>query len=314
MAWIALKRIGQGVLQLIAVVFLIFVLISASPGDPAARVAGEAATAEQIAEVREEMGLNRSILVQFGEWMGDAASGDLGASLVTNESIDAIIGRTFAPTLSMLVVSMAITLVVGGLGGMLAAIRPGGVVDRAVVASTSIAVAIPGFFLGLVLVKWFAVDLGWFPAVGYKPFLDSPTTWLHHIFLPSVALSTVTAAEVTRQLRGSLTDVLQSEYIVSARARGVPRRSLIVRHGLKNAVLPVLTILGVRVSQLIGGTVVIETVFNIDGMGRTLVNAAITADIDVVLGVTVVATVAVIITNLAIELIQPLLNPRLRAR
>jgi peptide/nickel transport system permease protein len=194
----------------------------------------------------------------------------------------------------------------------LAALRPGGIVDRLIVAGTSVAVAIPGFFLGLVLVSWFAVGLGWFPAVGYVPITESPAEWLHHIILPAVALSTVSVAEVTRQLRGSLTDVLQSEYIIAARARGVRTRKLVLKHALKNAALPVITILGVRVSQLIGGTVVIETVFNIQGLGRTLVNAALGADIDVVLGVTVVAALVVLVTNLIIDLVQPLLNPRLR--
>lgn len=312
MAWIVVKRIGTGVLQLAAVVLLIFVLIAASPGDPAARVAGDAATVEQIDEVRTEMGLDDPLLVRFGQWVSDAVRGDFGESLISNESISSILGRTIAPTVSMLLVSLLITLVVGVMGGSLAALRPGGVVDRLVVATTSVAVAIPGFFLGLVLVSWFAVGLGWFPAVGYVGITESPGEWLHHIILPSIALSTVTAAEVTRQLRGSLTDVLQSEYIVAARARGVSSRTLVIRHALKNAALPVLTILGVRVSQLIGGTVVIETVFNIQGMGRTLVNAALNADIDVVLGITVVAALVVLVTNLLIDVVQPVLNPRLR--
>jgi peptide/nickel transport system permease protein len=312
MPWIIAKRIALGVLQLAVVVFLIFLLVAASPGDPAARVAGEAASQEQIAEVRTRMGLDDPLVVQFGHWVGSAVTGDLGTSLISNESIASILGRTIAPTLSLLIVSLVITLVVGVIGGALAALRPGGVVDRLIVAGTSVAVAIPGFFLGLVLVSWFAVGLGWFPAVGYVGITENPAEWLHHIILPAIALSTVSVAEVTRQLRGSLTDVLQSEYVVAARARGVPSRILVLKHGLKNAALPVLTILGVRVSQLIGGTVVIETVFNIQGMGRTLVNAALGADIDVVLGVTVVAALVVLVTNVLIDLVQPLLNPRLR--
>lgn len=309
----ALKRVVMGLLQLLVVVFLIFVLMSAAPGDPAARVAGEGATIEEIAEVRERLGLNRSIVVQYGEWLGNAVRGDLGQSLISNEDVSTLIGRTFSPTVSMLIVSLCFTAVLGGAGGVLAAAKPRGIVDRLAVAGTSVAVAIPGFFLALVLVKWFAVGRHWFPAVGYKPFTEGIGAWLHSVILPAIALSTVTAAEVLRQLRGSLADVLQSEYIVSGRARGIPWRRLLTRHGLKNALLPVLTILGVRVSQLIGGTVVIEKVFNIQGLGRTLVDAAIVADIDVVLGVTVVATLAVIITNVLIDFIQPILNPRLRS-
>jgi len=314
MGWIIAKRAGLGILQLVVVVFVIFLLMSAAPGDPASRVAGDNATVEQIDKIRTEMGLDRPLLVQFGAWMGNAAKGDLGTSLTSNQSIGEILGRTFAPTLSILLLSLVMTVIVGGIGGTVAAMYAGKPIDRLTVATTSIAVAIPGFFLALLLVKWFAVDRHWFPAVGYEPFTDGVGPWLKSIFLPAVALSTVTAAEVTRQLRGSMTDVLHSEYIVAARSRGVSRRSLLARHGLKNAVLPVLVILGVRVSQLIAGTVVIETVFNIQGLGRTLVTAAIDGDIDVVLGVTVVATIAVIFTNIVIEVVQPLLNPRLRTR
>lgn len=314
MMWGVSRRIVVGLLQLLVVVFAIFVLIAASPGDPAARVAGDGATVEQIDQLRTQMGLDKPIVTQFGDWLGKAVKGDFGDSLISRQSIGTILARTLPPTVSMVVVSLVLTMTVGVIGGSLAALRPGGWIDRLVVVSASVAVALPSFFLGLVLVSWFAVRWNWFPAVGYRPLLDDPGEWLRHIILPSIALSTVTIAEVTRQLRGTLTDVLSSEYIVAARARGVPSRLLVVRHALKNAVMPVLTILGVRISQLIGGTVVIETVFNIQGMGRTLVNAALDADVNVVLGVTVVTAVVVLISNVVIDLIQPYFNPRLRSK
>lgn len=312
MTLVILKRIATGVLQLLAVVLVVFILVAASPGDPASRVAGDGATVEQVAALRHKMGLDKPLLTQYANWLGDAGRGDLGASIVRDERISKLIGRVLSPTLSMVGLSLVITLVIGVIGGSIAALRPGGIADRIVVGLASFAVALPGFFLGLVLVTYFAVRHTWFPAVGYVGPTTSIGEWLKHIVLPSIALSTVTVAEVTRQLRGALTDVLQSEYIVAARARGFTRRSIVVRHGLKNAALPVLTVLSVRVSQLIGGTVVIEGVFNIEGMGKTAVNGAITGDIPVVLGVTVVASLVVLLSNLAIDVLQPIVNPRLR--
>lgn len=312
MRLIVLKRLGNGVLQLLAVVLLVFVLIAASPGDPAARIAGDGATVEQVAALHKKLGLDRPLVAQYGTWLGHSVRGDLGHSIVTGERISKILSRTLPPTLSILIASLIITLLIGIIGGSLAALRPGGWVDRLVVAAASFAVAIPGFFLGLVLVTYLAVKWNWFPAVGYTGPTTSISEWLRHLVLPAVALSTVTVAEVTRQLRGSLTDVMHSEYIIAARARGVPSHVLVIRHALKNAALPVLSVLGVRVSQLIGGTVVIEGVFNIEGIGKTVVHAALTGDVDVVLGVTVVAALVVLLSSLVLDVVAPMINPRLR--
>ena len=197
MGWSIVKRLGIGVLQLLFAVLLVFVLIAASPGDPASRIAGDAATVEQIAALRTKLGLDRPLLVQYVEWIRHAGRGDLGKSVISDERISSLLSRTISPTLSILIGSLVITLIVGVVGGSLAALRPGKIVDRLVVATTGFAVAIPGFFLGLVLVNYFAVRRNWFPAVGYVGITSSPGQWFHHLVLPAVALSTVTVAEVT---------------------------------------------------------------------------------------------------------------------
>ena len=250
--------------------------------------------------------------VQFYDWFQDAVRGDLGESLVSGEPVTDILKRTVPPTLSMIVVAMFIAIGIALVFGSAAALRPQGVFDRSVTVLASLGVAIPGFFVALILVMWFAVERPWFPAVGYVPLLEDPLEWLHHIILPAIALATVSIAEITRQLRGSLVDVLDTDYVLAARGRGIPTKTLVYRHSLKNAAVPVMTVLGVRLSQMIAGTVIIETVFNISGIGSTVVRAAINGDIPVVLGVTMLTTIFVIVTNLAIDLIHPLLNPKVR--
>ncbi len=308
----AVRQLLLGAAQLVVVAFLIFVLINASPGDPAMNIAGESASQEQVEQVREELGLNDPVYVQFFDWFQDAVRGDLGESLVSGEPVTDMLKRTVPPTLSMIVVAMFIAIGVALVVGSAAALRPQGVFDRIVTVLASVGVAIPGFFVALILVMWFAVERPWFPAVGYVPLLEDPLEWLHHIILPAIALATVSIAEVTRQLRGSLVDVLDTDYVLAARGRGIPTKTLVYRHSLKNAAVPVMTVLGVRLSQMIAGTVIIETIFNISGIGNTVVRAAINGDIPVVLGVTMLTTIFVLITNVAIDLIHPLLNPKVR--
>jgi peptide/nickel transport system permease protein len=291
---------------------LVFVLLALSPGDPAREVAGEFASPEAVEEARAELGLDKPLVVQYVDWIGGAIHGDLGQSWRTEEEVSTVLSRALGTSLSLVVVSMTISIILALAGGIISALKPRGFVDRSITLLSSLGVALPSFWVALLLVSWFAVRLGWFPAVGYVPITESPYEWAKHLVLPAISLAGVTTAELARQLRGSLQDVLASDYVLAAHAKGIKGSRVVIKHGLKNALSPALAVLSVRVSQLIGGSVIIETIFNIRGLGLTVVRAALTRDVPIVLGVTVVTSVVVLVCSLAIEIIHPFLNPKLR--
>jgi peptide/nickel transport system permease protein len=291
---------------------LVFVLLALSPGDPAREVAGEFASPEAVEEARAELGLDQPLVVQYVKWIGAAVHGDLGQSWRTDEEVSTVLSRALGTSLSLVVVSMTISIIFALAGGIISALKPRGFVDRSITLLSSLGVALPSFWVALLLVSWFSVRLGWFPAVGYVPITENPYEWAKHLVLPAISLAGVTTAELARQLRGSLQDVLASDYVLAAHAKGIKGSTVVMKHGLKNALSPALAVLSVRVSQLIGGSVIIETIFNIRGLGLTVVRAALTRDVPIVLGVTVVTSVVVLICSLAIEIIHPFLNPKLR--
>lgn len=306
-------RVVVALLQISLVTLLVFVLLALSPGDPAREIAGEFATAEKVAEVEARIGLDRPLLVQYTRWLEGAAQGDFGRSWRTDQPVSDVLGRATATTLSLVLVSMLISVAVALVAGTASALRPGGVVDRLVTLASSIGVAVPNFWIALLFVAYFAVRLGWLPAVGYVPFAEDPVEWLRHVVLPATALAGVTTAELTRQLRGSLQDVLGSDYVLAAHAKGMPGSTVVLKHGLKNALSPTLAVLVVRISQLVGGTVIVETIFNIRGLGLDVVRAALARDVPIVLGVAVVTSLVVLACSLVIEVVHPYLNPKLRS-
>ena len=312
MARIAMRRILALIPLMLILTFAVFVLVDLSPIDPAERLAGETASLERIEEVREQLGLNEPLLDRYGEWASGAITGDFGESVIGREPVWDIVWRAVPATASLVLFSIVISTIVGFVVGTLAAMRVGGVVDRLVTAGTSVAVATPSFWLAVLMVYLFALKLGWLPAIGYEPFGEGVWPWFEHLILPSLALSAVPAAELARQLRGSLVDEFDSHYVLAAKARGIPRRSIVARHALKNAALPVVTIPGFRVSQLIGSAVIIERVFAINGLGSVSVTAAFQGDMNVILGITVVTLIVVALANLLVDLSYGLLNPRVR--
>lgn len=292
--------------------FLVFVLVDLSSIDPAERVAGEFATPEQVEALREELGLNRPLLERYVDWLSDAVTGDFGRSIISGEPVGTLIWRSVPATLSLVGLTLVLSTVVGTVAGVVAALRVNGLVDRVVTAGSSLFVAVPGFWLAMLLVFVFSVKLGWLPALGYAPLTEGVGPWFEHLLLPAVALSAVPSAEIARQLRGSLVDELESHYVRAARARGISRGSIVVRHALKNAALPVVTILGFRVSQTIGAAVVIERVFGFNGLGSVSVTAAFQSDLNVILAITVITLLVVAVANLLVDLSYGLLNPRVR--
>jgi peptide/nickel transport system permease protein len=306
------ERLGLSVVLLLVVSALVFVLIDLAPGDAAVTLAGENATQERIEEVRGELGLDAPLPVRYAEWVGHAITGDLGKSLSTGESVTSIVIRALPPTLSLVILTMVISIVVAVLGGTLAALKPRSIYDRGTTVIAALGVAVPGFWLALVLASEFAVQRPWLPAIGYTPFGDDPLQWTRHLILPALALATVVAAELMRQLRGTLQDALRTDYVMAARAKGVRTGKLVFKHAMKNAAVPVITVLGVRFATLLGGTVILESIFNLQGLGQATLRAVLARDIPVVLGVTVFVTLVVLVTNIAIEMLHPYFNPKVK--
>ncbi|MCW2667497.1 MAG: Peptide/nickel transport system permease protein [Frankiales bacterium] len=297
---------------LLVVSFLVFGLVVAVPGDPAITLAGDNATPERIAEIRGQLGLDDPLAQQYGRWVGGVVQGDLGASLFSGRPVATSIAERMPVTIGLATLSMIVALLISIPAGIIAATKRGRWPDRVATFLASAGLAMPSFFLGLVLVLVFSLQLGWLPATGYVPFEVDPVLWLKHMILPAITLGAAAAAETTRQLRSSLSDVLQQDYIRTARAKGTRAGSVIVHHALKNAAVPVVTVLGFQVAFLLGGSVIVEQIFALPGLGGLAIRAVIDRDIPVIQGVVVFAAVLVMVVNLAVDLLYGWLNPKIR--
>lgn len=307
------QRLLAAVPLMLIVPFLIFVLIDLSPGDPAVVLAGENPTPERLAAIRENLRLDDNVFVRYVDWVGGVLHGDLGMSFLSNQSVTELISRRMATTMSLVLFAMVIAVLVGGLLGIVAAIRPGGIIDRAVNVVASIAIAIPAFWFGLVLVSLFAVSNQIFPAFGYVPLSEGVVPWLQHLVLPGIALALLPAAEVTLQLRSALGKVLESDYILNAEARGLSKTSVMFKHALKNACIPVVTVLGFRVSEVLGGAVTIEIIYGMPGLGSLAVDSVQNHDIPVLLGFVLFTTIVVVLVNLLVDISYGYFNPKVRS-
>jgi len=294
------------------VTFLISVAMEAN-GSIAGQVCGEGATLECIAEIEDQLGLNDPLPTRFVGWLGDVIRGDLGSSLLDREaSVNGLIGERIWPTVSIVGLSLVIGVTLGMLAGIMAAIRPGGLVDRATSVVAASVIAAPGFLIGMLLSWGIAVELGWVNPTGYVPLSESFTEWAKSIILPSIALSMPTLAIVQRQLRSSMANALQSRYVLSARARGVGRTKLIMRHALPNAMIPTMTVIGFRAAAAIGLTTAVEIVFGIRGMGDLLVTAILNRNLTILQGGMLIVGLVVAIVNLLVDVSYGILNPKVR--
>lgn len=306
------QRLLAAIPLLLVVPLLIFLLIDLAPGDPAVVLAGDDPTPERLAAIRENLNLDSIVFVRYFDWVVNLFQGDLGTSFLSNQAVTELIGRRMATTMSLVVFAMVVAIVVGGVLGVVASIRPGGIVDRAVNVVASVAIAIPAFWFGLVLVTLFAVTIQIFPAFGYSPLTDGVGQWLYHLVLPGTALALLPAAEVALQLRSSLGQVLKSDYILNAEARGLSRTSVMLKHGLKNACIPVVTVLGFRVSEVLGGAVTIEIIYGMPGLGSLAVDSVLNNDIPVLLGFVLFTTAVVVLVNLLVDISYGYFNPKVR--
>lgn len=275
-------------------------------------LAGEEPTPERIAAIREQLGLDQSVVERYLRWVAGAVQGDLGRSFMSDQSVTDLLVRRMSTTMSLVLVAMVMAVLIGVVLAVASAMRPGGFLDRAANWLASIAIAIPAFWFALVLASLFAVTYQLFPAFGYQPLSAGFGPWLSHLFLPGLALGLLPAAEVTLQLRSALGQVLKSDFILNAEAKGMSRATVVLKHGLKNAAIPVVTVFGFRVSEVLAGTVTIELIFNMPGLGRLAVDSVQSRDIPVLLGFVLFSTVVVVLVNLLVDVSYGYFNPKVR--
>lgn len=306
-----LRRLVAGLILVWAIATLTFFLLAVGTSGVDRRLAGQQATPEQVAAVAESLGLNRSVWVRYIEWLGNAVRGDFGTSWFTNQPVTTTIGHALPVSLSLVISATVLTAAVAIALGVLAAVR-GGWVDRCVQAVSTIAFAVPNFIVAVILALVFAVSLALFPAVGFVPISAGIGPWLTSITLPAIALAVGAVGSAAAQTRGSMIDVMKQDYIRTLRSRGVPVRSLLLVHALRNAAPAALTVLGIGFVATLGGSVVIEKVFGLKGIGASLTSASTQGDLPVVLGFVIVTVVVVVIVNLLVDLALGWLNPKAR--
>jgi peptide/nickel transport system permease protein len=309
-----LRLVGRRFIQIIPVIvlatFVVFGLLKLVPGDLAATLAGEYATEERVAQIRAEYGLDDPFLVQYGRWLLNAVQLDLSRSFQSNEPVlDQILHR-FPTTMLLVVGALLISLAVGIPLGILAATHAGSRLDMVVTSISSFGVALPNFWLAMILVATLSLSWGWFPATGAVRFASDPQGAIWHAVLPSIALAAGGIAEVVRQLRSALIEILSSQYVRTLYAKGLSPAAILWKHGLKNVAVTLLTVIGLLASRLLGGAVVIEAVFAIPGMGSMVVRAAIVKDFPVVQGVVFTMVILVIAINMVIDLLYTVVDPR----
>ena len=307
-----LKRLLATIPVMGVVALLVFSLLYLSPGDPAAVIAGDIATEADIARIRAQLGLDQPYLVRFGGWLWDLAHGDLGTSIFTNLPVAKLIGQRIEPTLALTVCTLIVAVGVAVPLGVLAAARAGGWVDRIVMAISVLGFSVPVFVIAYGLILLFAVQLEWLPVQGYRNLKDGFGPFVRHMILPSVALGTVYMALIARITRATMLDVLSQDYVRTATAKGLGPNTVLVRHALKNAAVPIVTVIGIGVALLIGGVVVTETVFAIPGLGRLTVDAILRRDYPIIQGVTLLFSAIYVLVNLLVDLSYSLFDPRIR--
>ena len=291
---------------------LVFLLLRLTPGDPAAILAGDAASSEQIAAIRASLGLDRSLPVQFGIWLGSLARGELGQSYFYKMQVTQLIGQRLEPTFALATLTIFFAIVVSIPLGVVAAWRFGGWFDRALMGFSVMGFSVPVFVLAYLLIWLVSLQLGWFPVQGYRRLADGFFPFLHHLILPALTLSVIYIALIARVTRASVLEALGEDYIRTARAKGLPEIRVLVRHALANAAVPIATVIGIGIAILIGGVVVTESVYAIPGLGRLTVDAVLARDFPTIQGVILFFSFIYVVVNLVIDLSYVFLDPRIR--
>lgn len=307
-----IRRILAAIPVMGVVALFVFLLLRLTPGDPAAILAGDNATPEQLDRIRTSLGLNEPLYTQFITWIGKLLHGDFGVSLISNVPVITMIGNRIEPTISIALSTIILTVIVAVPLGVVAAWKHGTWVDRFVMALSVIGFSVPVFVIGYVLIQVFAIDLRWLPVQGYRSFARGLGPFFERIALPTLALSFIYIALIARMTRAAMLDVLDEDYIRTARAKGIAEHGVLLRHALRNAAVPVITVIGTGFALLISGVVVTETVFNLPGIGRLTVDAVLARDYPVIQAMILLTSGIYVAVNLLIDLSYTLLDPRIR--
>ncbi len=307
-----IRRIIATIPVMAIVALVVFSLLYIAPGDPAAIIAGDQATPDDVARIRASLGLDRPFVVRFAEWVWQILRGDLGTSIFTNLPVATMIAQRIEPTLSLMAVTLVLAIAVAVPIGVIAAWKADTIIDRAIMAIAVLGFSVPVFVVGYVLAYVFALELDWLPVQGYTPLSDGLVPWFENLILPAVALGFVYIALIARITRAAMLEVLQQDYIRTARAKGLGRGRILFVHALKNAAVPIVTVICIGIALLIGGAVVTETVFAIPGIGRLTVDAILRRDYPVIQGVVLMFSFVYVLINLAIDLLYTVLDPRIR--
>jgi peptide/nickel transport system permease protein len=307
-----LRRLGATLIVMAVVALFVFSLLFLTPGDPAAVIAGDVATADDIQRIRAKLGLNEPFLVQFGGWVGRLLHGDLGTSIFTNLPVTTLIGQRVQPTVSLTLLTLVVAVLIAVPVGVVAAAKAGTWIDRVVMAFSVLAFSVPVFVLAYLLIGLFSIRLEWLPVQGYRPIGEGLWPWLSHLILPSVALGTVYMAFIARITRATMLDVLAQDYIRTANAKGLTPRAVLTHHALKNAGVPIITVIGIGIALLISGAIVTETVFAIPGIGRLTVDAILRRDYPIIQGVILLFSGVYVLINLLVDLSYRFFDPRIR--
>lgn len=308
----AVRRILATIPVVLLVAFFVFSLLYIAPGDPAAIIAGDQASPADVARIRISLGLDRPFLVRFGDWFWRVLHGNLGTSIFTNLPVTHLIAQRLEPTVSLLVLTMLISISIAVPLGVLAAWKQGSWIDRLVMMVAVFGFSTPVFVLGYLLAYVFALRLGWLPVQGFTPLSHGFWPFLRTLILPSVALGLIYIALLARITRATMVEVLSQDYVRTAKAKGVGQHAILFVHALKNAGVPIVTVIGIGFAALIGGAVVTESVFAIPGLGRLTVDAILRRDYPVIQGVVLLFSFAYVVVNLIVDLLYTLFDPRIR--
>jgi peptide/nickel transport system permease protein len=306
------RRILATIPVMVVVALFVFSLLFIAPGDPAAVIAGDQASPADVERIRQNLGLDRPFLIQFSEWAWRLLHADLGRSIFTNLPVTTMIAQRVEPTLSLMLVTLLLSILVSVPIGVLAAWKAGTWIDRSIMGFAVFGFSVPVFVVGYLLAYIFALELEWLPVQGYTPITQGLAPWLANLILPSIALGCVYIALIARITRATMLEVLQQDYIRTARAKGLAQGPILFIHALKNASVPIVTVIGIGIALLIGGAVVTESVFAIPGLGRLTVDAILRRDYPVIQGVVLLFSFVYVLVNLGIDLIYTLIDPRIR--
>lgn len=312
MAAYILRRLVSTIAVMVMVGAFVFLLLRLAPGDPAAIIAGKSATADMIAGIREKLGLNEPMPVQFMYWVRDMLEGDFGTSIFAGRPVLELISQRLEPTISLSFLTIVLSVVVGVSFGILAAWRADGFVDRVLTAFSALGYSVPVFVVGYFLIYFLAIRTHWLPVQGYVPINGGLEPWFVHLVLPTVALSLAYIAFMARVTRASMLEVLSEDYMRTAAAKGASSYAMLFHHALKNAGVPILTVIGLSFAYLIGGVVLTETVFNLPGIGRLVVDAINNRDYPIIQSVLILVSGLYVLINLTVDLAYTLIDPRIR--